>query len=1189
MSGNKAKKALLSGETPKEGSETEPAAADLIQHLYYCLRTLAGDKADTETEEAVRTLTEGIETLARQNREFQERLLLKAVIDEMPVGVAIADASSGKVIHSNAHASLPVRTVSVRDRDGVVRYRVILSSDTAELRDRETLIRRIMDVEPWPISYIDADCRYRRVNRAYEEWFGRAVGEIEGRQVRDVLGEEAWQAIRPYLERALSGEEVTFEEEVPYRVSGPRLVHVTYTPDRDESGQVRGLIAHVVDVGEWRQVHEALRKSEERYRRLFEDDLTGDVVTAHNGRILACNQAFARIFGFSSVDEAQNADIRETYVSPEERDELLRRLTGEGKIESKTGTRRRKDGTLIYAVENVVGRRDADGEVFEVVEYIHDDTERRRGEEALRGSEERFRAVLENSLDAAYRRDLKTDRYDYMSPVIEKITGFSADEMRAMSVQEVTARIHPEDRASVEAALADAAASGSGNLEYRFRVKDGRYRWLSDHLIVTRDAQGRPLFRSGLVHDITERKQAQEALQKSSAILKGVNRILQETLTIDTEEELGSVCLTVAEEITNSRFGFIAELNKEDRLDTLTISNPGWSACRMPVPTGMAVHGIYGRVLMNGRSLCTNDPSSHPDSIGVPEGHPPLTAFLGVPLIYNGTVIGMVGLGNKEGGYAGDDLVAVEAVAPVIAEALMRKRVEKEQRRLLLENRRLAASLEQERDLLLTIMDNTDVHIAYLDDKFRFVRVNPAYVSDSGYTAEELIGKNQFDLFPDVETRGVFERVRETGEPFRCYAMPFAYPELFRDGVTYWDWSLVPVKGAAGRILGFVLSLTDVTDRIRALEALQKSEERFRTIFEGIPVGVAIQSPDGTVTAMNPAAGRLLGVAGEEIGNIDAIHAHLRTVHEDGSPYPAEEHPSMVTARTGRPVRDAVMGIYRPEERDYRWILINTVPQFREGEERPYEVFITFDDITERKQSEEVLLRHTRELARIHRDLEAAHREANLYLDILTHDIGNTENVANLYADLLLGMLSGDAATYMEKLKRSIDKSIEILGTVSTIRRIHAGSPEIRQLDLDTVINDEISHYPGSSIRYESAPGPILADDLLPEVFANLIGNAVKHGGPDVEITIRTKDADGFVRVSVEDTGPGVPDDQKEAIFHRYEQKRRGVGEGLGLYLVQILIDRYGGKVWVEDRVPGHPEQGAAFLFTLKKASAVRE
>ena len=108
-------------------------------------------------------------------------------------------------------------------------------------------------------------------------------------------------------------------------------------------------------------------------------------------------------------------------------------------------------------------------------------------------------------------------------------------------------------------------------------------------------------------------------------------------------------------------------------------------------------------------------------------------------------------------------------------------------------------------------------------------------------------------------------------------------------------------------------------------------------------------------------------------------------------------------------------------------------------------------------------------------------------------------------------------------------------------------------------------------------------------MFVNLIGNAVKHGGPDVAVTIRTGEDEGCVWVSVEDTGPGVPDDQKEAIFHRYEQKRRGVGEGLGLYLVQILVDRYGGKVWVKDRVPGHPEQGAAFVFTLKKASAVHE
>jgi signal transduction histidine kinase len=243
-------------------------------------------------------------------------------------------------------------------------------------------------------------------------------------------------------------------------------------------------------------------------------------------------------------------------------------------------------------------------------------------------------------------------------------------------------------------------------------------------------------------------------------------------------------------------------------------------------------------------------------------------------------------------------------------------------------------------------------------------------------------------------------------------------------------------------------------------------------------------------------------------------------------------------------------------------------------------------EITERRRAEEALRRHAEDLARLNRDLASAHREANLYLDILTHDIGNTENVSNLYAGLLIDSLQerGEEAGYAEKLQRSVQKSIDILRTVSRIRRIHSGTAELRPTYLDTVIREEISRFPDGAIRYRGSPSRVLVDALLPEVFSNLIGNAVKFGGPGVAITIRTEEGDGLVRVSVEDTGPGVPDDQKEAIFHRYEQKKRGVGEGLGLYLVQILIERYGGRVWVEDRVPGYPGEGAAFRFTLRKA-----
>ncbi len=216
--------------------------------------------------------------------------------------------------------------------------------------------------------------------------------------------------------------------------------------------------------------------------------------------------------------------------------------------------------------------------------------------------------------------------------------------------------------------------------------------------------------------------------------------------------------------------------------------------------------------------------------------------------------------------------------------------------------------------------------------------------------------------------------------------------------------------------------------------------------------------------------------------------------------------------------------------------------------------------------------------------LEDAHLEANLYLDILTHDIGNTENVSTLYTDLLLETLEGENALYAEKLRASIQKSIEILRSVSTIRKIHEESRALKPVSLDEVIQQEISQFPSVSIRYDGFPVTVWADDLLAEIPANLIGNAVKFGGQGVFVTITVEGTgDESVFVTVTDTGPGISDEQKEEIFQRFERgKEKGRGEGLGLYIVRMLVERYGGRIWVEDRVPGHPAEGAAFRFTLQ-------
>ncbi|MDK2989070.1 MAG: hypothetical protein PWR16_599 [Methanoculleus sp.] len=360
-------------------------------------------------------------------------------------------------------------------------------------------------------------------------------------------------------------------------------------------------------------------------------------------------------------------------------------------------------------------------------------------------------------------------------------------------------------------------------------------------------------------------------------------------------------------------------------------------------------------------------------------------------------------------------------------------------------------------------------------------------------------------------------------------------------------------------------------------EQLRASEEEYRDLYEFAPVGYLTLDGEGRIRRVN-----LTGSALLHVERASLIQMRFQTFVAPASLPEFREFLARM-AESGEKER-CELEVMTPGRKKPLWLIAEGRSQrAASGAECRYRVALT--DITEKRQLEQSLReRDATRLARVHRDLESAHREANLYLDILTHDMGNTENVSNLYAELLIDSLEGEEVRYAKKLQRSVQKSIEILGTVSKIRRIHAGPPLLRPTDLDAVIRAEIGHFPNISISYEGVPRQVLADDLLPEVFTNLIGNAVKHGGPGVAVAVRTEEEDGFVRVTVADTGRGVPDGQKEEIFHRYEMRRRGVGEGLGLYLVQILIERYGGRIWVEDRVPGRSEEGAAFSFLLREA-----
>jgi signal transduction histidine kinase/CheY-like chemotaxis protein/PAS domain-containing protein len=226
-----------------------------------------------------------------------------------------------------------------------------------------------------------------------------------------------------------------------------------------------------------------------------------------------------------------------------------------------------------------------------------------------------------------------------------------------------------------------------------YRCTDKAIRWTDGRMV-----------RFELAMDITELKNTQfelvehrekleetvaartAELSRTTEVASGMNRIFRDALHCETEEDVAKAALKVAEEVTGASFGFIGLVNEEGTFDTIGLSNPGWDACAMPggqatmMIRGMVLRGIWSSVVKTGESRISNDPGGEADKVGTPEGHPPLTSFLGVPLKRGAETVGMIALGNKPDGFVPEDIAAMETMANAFHEVLLRKRMEVELR-----------------------------------------------------------------------------------------------------------------------------------------------------------------------------------------------------------------------------------------------------------------------------------------------------------------------------------------------------------------------------------------------------------------------------------------------------------------------------------------------------------------------------
>ncbi|MFF8800156.1 MULTISPECIES: PAS domain-containing protein [unclassified Methylobacterium] len=344
-----------------------------------------------------------------------------------------------------------------------------------------------------------------------------------------------------------------------------------------------------------------------------------------------------------------------------------------------------KHGELVGALNLTSGTPRAWSEaeialVSETGERIWAAIERARAERSAREADTRLRTMADAAPVLMW--DFDSSGIVFANDHYLHFAGATLDTIAGRGWEKL---LHPDDAEAHNAAFDEAfRARRPFTYEVRARRADGQYRWLS--------TSGRPLGQDrfvGVSIDITERRRAEERLRRNNAILQAINLVFGETLGASSEEELARISLHVAENLTGSTIGFLGEIDEatgrlgglhfSDRSRAEYAARRGEGEADLPpgrADLGLAIHGIYGRVLREGQGLIVNDPAADPDSIGTPPSHLPLRAFLGVPLKQGERVRGMMGLGNREGGYRPEDLEAAETLAPAIWNALRSKQSE---------------------------------------------------------------------------------------------------------------------------------------------------------------------------------------------------------------------------------------------------------------------------------------------------------------------------------------------------------------------------------------------------------------------------------------------------------------------------------------------------------------------------------
>jgi PAS domain S-box-containing protein len=1006
-------------------------------------------------------------------------------------------------------------------------------------QETEADYRRMVETAGEGIWQIDREMRITFANQHLAMMLGYSVAELVGKLKTDLLFAEDYQALHERLSQRQQGK--TEQQEIRYRHKNGHEVWTIVSSSAvfDEQGKYAGAFAMVTDITTRKRAERELEASQRKLQAIFDSTRDGLLLADDQQRYIDANPTMCNLLGYTREEMLQ---LTLKDITPADQLNNLPKewheFVGDGYWNGLYMLRRKDGGTII--VESLA--------VANILPGLHlsvsrDVSERLQMELELRESESRFRTLADNAPMFIWVTE-PDKSVSYVNQTWLEFTGRTVDAELDSGWLD---RIHPQDTQRITESYPTVHDTWQPwRVEARFRSYDNTYRWL---LI-----QWTPRFQPvgvfagfiGTGIDITQRKQAEDALRQSETRF----RMLADNTPM-----------------------FICQIEPDK---SMSYVNKAWLAFTGQTWDEGIGHGWVQAV--------------HPDDVKwltkpfppEPHQHQPFEATARFRR-YDGEyrTILMLGLPRYDldgsfAGYIGSSL----DITPQLQFA----------RELKVQVDAATADLRESEQRYRTLADVSNAYsYSYLvlqDGSIEYEWVTEGFERISGYTVQDLMTPQRSleFIFPEDYEAVAFLRERLYAEPlqetieYRMTCITGEVKYMIAYVMSEWD-------EAEGRIVRITGTAQDISRLKRAEDALRTERNFLQSIMDTMPGGILVFNSQGQIVFANTQTANMLGIERDKI--VDTVYDAPEWIVEtlDGQPLATENYPFVRIMASKQPLWGIELS-FRDATGQRRPIVVNGAPLLDE-EGNVEQVIFVIEDISLR-------LKWQQEIQEAFEQEKQLNEIKNRFVTLISHELRTPLSIIMTSSQLLerhAGTLNTEQIiARTDKIQKQVMRLKRIMEDVSFINKTDSRGHELQltPIDLPSFVQNIIDgvlmleeNPPQIRKQYSGTDKPLVSDEtLLYQILVNLISNAVKYTLPDGTVSVDCRITEQTIVLQVADTGIGIPDaDQTELFqsFHRASNASNIPGTGLGLNIVRRAVDTLNGTVTFSSEL----DKGTTFTVTL--------